>query len=286
MKKLRLLIVTDDANMGGTYKVAERMVFGLRGTFDAQFACLFNAGNEASRAAIAATGVKVHDYQVTEGQLHRSTFATDEAEDLLEATNPELILLFDGAEIWSHLALKDAAKNRAIPYVMVINLLCEDCPDRFTDLRERGLDAIRAAHLVIFVSEAIKRRFEKLFPDVEQRLLAIPNGISSEFFVPQDFRRERSFPEVAEYCRDRNGLPDDSADRATQGTDPLSESTEGNEGAQRHFEHSTRPFRRPYRWQPQGDFRCICPGGHPLRLNGKHYHPGTARRHTCLIGCL
>lgn len=76
---------------------------------------------------------------------------------------------------------------------MVINLLCEDCPDRFTDLRERGLDAIRAAHLVIFVSEAIKRQFEKLFPDVEQRLLAIPNGISSEFFVPQDLGAREAF---------------------------------------------------------------------------------------------
>lgn len=203
-KRIRLLIVTDDANMGGTYKVAERLALGLHDFFETEFACLFNSGNEASRATIASAGVNVVDYPVTESQLHRSTFATDEAEDLLEAADPELILLVDGGEIWSHLALKNVARARDIPYIMIVNLLCRDCPERFTDLRERALDALQAAHSVIFVSEAIKRRFEELFVGIEAKtFIAIPNGCPSYFFTPvnadrrDSVRRSLNIPEDA-----------------------------------------------------------------------------------------
>ena len=115
MKKSRLLIVTDDANMGGTYRVAEQLAKGLVKFFDVQFACTFNAKNAASCIAIATAGSRIYDYQVSERNLERSAFAVVEAEEILDKTFPDMLLLVEGAEIWSLLALKQVAKRRAIP---------------------------------------------------------------------------------------------------------------------------------------------------------------------------
>ncbi|CCJ08011.1 Glycosyl transferase group 1 [Methylocystis sp. SC2] len=183
MKKSRLLIVTDDANVGGTYRVSEQLVSGLTRFFDVQFACAFNSKNAASRIAIATAGVRMHDYKVSEGNLERSTFAFSEAEELLENADPEMLLLIEAAEIWSLLALKEAAKRRAIPYVTAINLLSADCLERFTQLREQAIEAMQGAHAIIFVSNASKLRFEALFPQIGGHRYAIANSCPDQFFL-------------------------------------------------------------------------------------------------------
>src|ERR1700679_3614373 len=106
MSKIRLLIVSDDAYMGGSYRVAEQLVAGMNKSFDVQFACPFNDKNAESRAALATAGIAIHDYQASGRNGRRSTFATVDAEDLLDAASPDLLLTVDAGEIYSLLALK------------------------------------------------------------------------------------------------------------------------------------------------------------------------------------
>ena len=135
-----------------------------------RFACAFNAKNAAPCIAIATAGARIHDYQVSERNLERSTFAVPEAEEILDRTDPDMLLLVKGAEIWSLLALKQVAKRRAIPYVTVVNLLSADCLERFTRLREPAIEAMQGAHAIIFVSNASKRAFEAFSADKQPQI--------------------------------------------------------------------------------------------------------------------
>lgn len=89
--KTPLLIVTDDASDGGTYKVSERLIFELEQAFNLQFGCMFNELNKTSREAIEALGVKTHNYRIAANQLSRSTFDENGAEDLLRIVKPSRI---------------------------------------------------------------------------------------------------------------------------------------------------------------------------------------------------
>lgn len=202
MTRMRVLIVTDDANMGGTYRVAEQLVFGLREYFDVQFACSCNAKNAASRSAMAEAGAAVLDYGASERNLQRSAFAFRDAARLVETVEPAVLLLVESAEIWSLLALKKVAELRGIPYVTAINLLSADCLSRFGELRERSIDALRAAQAIIFVSNASRRRFEALLPEVGRPLHVVSNSCPDKFFAPVDRDARMA-------ARQRLGLCDD-----------------------------------------------------------------------------
>lgn len=186
MTKTRLLIVTDDANMGGTYRVAERLVGGLSESFDVQFACACNAKNAASRTAMTSAGTPIIDYQASERNLQRSAFAFRDAARLLDAADPDVLLLVEGAEIWSLLALKKIAELRAIPYVTAINLLSADCMTRFPELRARSVEALRAAAAIVFVSNASRLRFETVLPNIDRAKHVVTNSCPESFFAPAE----------------------------------------------------------------------------------------------------
>ena len=192
--KTPLLIVTDDASNGGTYKVSERLIFGLEQTFNLRFGCMFNELNRTSREAIEALGVKTHNYRIAESQLSRSTFDENGAEDLLRIMKPSRILFVDGC-IWSHLALKEAARKHGIPYVMIVNLVMDEWRDRFPQLRELATKAAKAAHAIIFVSEANRKIYEKFFPNSNRNMLAIPNGVPEKFFSPTNMQTRKRLRE-------------------------------------------------------------------------------------------
>lgn len=192
MTRTRLLIVTDDANMGGTYRVAEQLVSGLGEFFDVRFACSHNARNASSRAAIAEAGTPVIEYEASEHKPQHSAFAFRDAARFLDAADPDVLLLVEGAEIWSLLALKKVAELRGVPYVTAINLLSGDCLSRFAELRERSIEALRAARAIIFVSNASKRRFEASLPSVDRPLHVIANSCPDRFFTPADADARRA----------------------------------------------------------------------------------------------
>ena len=204
MKRMRVLIVTDDANMGGTYRVAEQLATGLGKFSDLHFACAFNDKNAASCAKIARGGAHMHDYQISERNLDRSAFAFPETEALLDDCNPDILLLIEAAEIWSLLALKQTAQRRKIPYVSVINLLSANCLERFVELRERSIEALNAAHAIIFVSNATRLRFEALFPEVDSVKHVVPNSCPDSFFLS-----ERAEARLA--LRESLGIQEDEA---------------------------------------------------------------------------
>jgi glycosyltransferase involved in cell wall biosynthesis len=202
MKKPRVLIVTDDAKMGGTYFVAEQLAIGLNKAFDVQFGCSFTDANASSLAGITAAGSEVHDYPVTEGNLFRSTFATWDAEQLLAKTGPDLLLLVDAGETRSVLALKRVAVSLGIPYVIVINLLLSDCHERFKEFHNESCEALQAAWAIVFVSNASKDRFKALFPQITAPLCVIPNSRPDDFF-------QVASPEVRQAKRKELKIADD-----------------------------------------------------------------------------
>ena len=90
-----------------------------------------------------------------------------------------------------YLALKEAAKKHGIPYVMIVNLVMEEWRDRLPQLRELVAKAAKAAHAIIFVSEANRKIYEKFFPDLNRNILAIPNGLPEKFFSPTNMQTRK-----------------------------------------------------------------------------------------------
>jgi glycosyltransferase involved in cell wall biosynthesis len=182
MNRRKLLIVTDDACMGGTYRVAEQLVLGLRTRFTTSFALAFDQKNIAARERLAASGVALIDYQATERNPQRAAYALEDAQRLLRAAEPDVILLVEGGEIWSLLALKSVAARRGIPFVSSINLLTDDCVRRFSDLRATAIDMLRAASSLVFVSDASRKRFETLLPRIERPKHVVVNSRPRRYF--------------------------------------------------------------------------------------------------------
>jgi glycosyltransferase involved in cell wall biosynthesis len=182
MTRRKLLIVTDDACMGGTFRVAEQLVLGLCARFEISFAVAFGERNRAARETIEKSGVRVLDYQASERNPQRAAFALEEAQLLLRAADPDVVLVVEGGEIWSLLALKRLAAKRGIPYVSSINLLTDDCVRRFPELRDEAIETLRAAAAIVFVSDASRRRFESLLPRIERPKHVVVNSRPKRYF--------------------------------------------------------------------------------------------------------
>jgi glycosyltransferase involved in cell wall biosynthesis len=178
----KLLIVTDDANMGGTYRVAEQLAAGAAASFDLRFACSFETKNAESRERIERSGVALFDYRASERNPQRAAFAFEDAQRLLDAAEPDVILLVEGGEIWSLLAVKQVAAARGIPYVVSINLLTDDCMRRFPELRAKAIETLRAAQAIVFVSQASRRRFEALLPRIDTPMHVVANSRPARYF--------------------------------------------------------------------------------------------------------
>lgn len=181
----KLLIITDDAVGGGTAHVARKLALGLAESHAVGFASGYGC-DDAFLSPLADKNIPLFSSSATESNLDQSTYAMRKARLLLSETKPEFVLFVDAAELSSMLALKGVARECGIPYAMVINLLSEDCLERFSKYINRSIEAARHATDLIFVSEANRHRFEKFFPDEKIPLHVVPNGISDIFFAPKD----------------------------------------------------------------------------------------------------
>lgn len=180
----KLLIVTDDAVGGGTAHVARKLALGLVESYAVGFASGYGR-DDAFMSPLVDKNIPLFASSATESNLDQSTYAMCKARLLLSEIKPEFILFVDAAELSSMLALKAAARECGIPYAMVINLLSEDCRERFSKYMDRSIEAARHATDLIFVSESNRRRFEKFFPAEKIPLHVVPNGISDIFFAPK-----------------------------------------------------------------------------------------------------
>ncbi|MBY6241352.1 glycosyltransferase [Methylosinus sp. Sm6] len=208
--KPRLLVATDDASAGGTAQVAYQIAAALVGDFDVRLAGRRNAVNAHALDALTRQGVAFVAYDIDEGAPWRnplkSLYSIDQAIDLLEASDPDLLLTFDSAELFSFAALKSTAKQCGIPFVAVINILLENVEARFGFGYGALVEALAKAEAIVFACEAHRRRFDTVLPDHPAPQRVILNCRPERFFTPRDrrarerLRRELQLPEDAFVC--------------------------------------------------------------------------------------
>ena len=188
--KRRLLVVTDDHEAGGTYRLAERLAMGLSGDFSVHFGCNVAGLPDSSRSVLEGAGVSIHPCRVMPFQFLHATFSTGYGLELLRESRPDLILFVDSHCIWSLLALKRAAKERSIPFVTVINSMPQEYLKLFRSAGNVGsaitnigiVSADSAARLVL-VSTAALRVLEDEFPTLQAPRHVIVNGCAPARFV-------------------------------------------------------------------------------------------------------
>ncbi|OBS53681.1 hypothetical protein A8B73_04005 [Methylosinus sp. 3S-1] len=208
--KPRLLIATDDAAAGGTAQVAYQMAAALVGEFDISFAGRRNAANACALDELTRRGVAFIAHEIDEGAPWRnplqSLHATDAALDLIAASEPDLLLTFDAAELISFAALKTAASRCGVPFVTVVNILLENIEQRVGPTFHRLVAGLADAEAIVFACEAHRRRFASLFPDHPAPSHVIVNCRPDRFFEQRDplarerLRRELHLPAVAFLC--------------------------------------------------------------------------------------
>jgi glycosyltransferase involved in cell wall biosynthesis len=202
-----VLIATDDTTAGGTAQVAFQIAAALGGEFDIRFAGRRNAATAGALDELALRGVTFHPYEIDEGAPWRnplqSLYATDPAVALLEACDPDLLVTFDAAELFSSAALKSAAARCGVPHVSVINILLDDVARRFGPMFDRLVDALSQSEAIVFACEAHFRRFKSVLPDNPAPKLVIPNCRPDRFF-------ERRDPKARERLRKELKLPADA----------------------------------------------------------------------------
>lgn len=168
------------------------LVDGLGGDFDLAFAAPVDGETPGLAEVLHRIGVPCLPIALSYENLARSTFDEVEAMRLLDESRPDLVVSCDGAELSSLLAVKTVARRRGVPYVVIINLLSEDVRERFASLLQESVAALEAAEDLIFVSDASRRRFERLLPGAVGRPHVVPNSASDVFFAPSELRQRRT----------------------------------------------------------------------------------------------
>lgn len=208
--KPRLLIATDDTTAGGTAQVAYQIALSLLPHFDVCFAGRRNAATSLRLDELAQRGAIILAHDVDEGAPWRnplqSLHAVDRALDLIELADPDLLLTFDAAELFSFGALKSAASRCGVPYVAVINILLENVERRFGATFDRLVAASARAEAIVFACEAHRRRFRAALPEHATPEHVIPNCRPDLFFASRDgaararLREELAIPPDALVC--------------------------------------------------------------------------------------
>lgn len=206
--KPRLLVVTDDTCCGGTANVAYQLASGLQSAFDVHFAGQRTDANAGALAELQASGVVVRSYDVNEAApWHnplQSVFSVNQALDVLEESDPDLVLTIDAGELVSFGALKSAAARCGVPYVNVINILLEDSRERVGAFFELGTRHLAGAAALAFACKAHLRRFESMLPDNHVSRTVIPNSRPDTFFKARN-------PEARRRLRAEFGAADENA---------------------------------------------------------------------------
>jgi glycosyltransferase involved in cell wall biosynthesis len=208
--KPRLLVATDDAAAGGTAQVAYQIAASLVGEFEVRVAGRRNAANARALDELTRQGVTFVPYEIDEGAPWRnplaSLYSIDAAVDLLAESDPDLLLTFDAAELFSFAALKCAASRCGVPSVTVVNILLDNVERRFGFGYDALVAGLARAEAIVFACEAHRRRFHSLFPAHPAPSHVIPNCRPDRFFerrhplVRERLRRELNLPEDALVC--------------------------------------------------------------------------------------
>lgn len=179
-----LLILTDDDQAGGTANVARRLAIGLAIEFEVEFGYNFNLVSDAFFSSVGEEGISIHNSRCRESNAMRSAYRIHEAAELLDRSQPDVILFVDAGAINSHLALKQEAGRRHIPYVSVVNSMPDGVRGLQPTLLSSAIDAMNASAQIVLVSEANRRKFAALMPEITAPTITIANSCAASFFEP------------------------------------------------------------------------------------------------------
>jgi glycosyltransferase involved in cell wall biosynthesis len=147
-------------------------------------------------------GIKVHHFDVSVENLSRSTYSFRGAMKLLDETAPSMLLCVDAAQIASLLALKSVARRRGIPYIVVSSAIHPNCLKRFSPFLDEAIAGLQGAGAIVFLTEASRREFHSMLPNIRTPQFVIPYCCSNEYFQPSD-------PAIRPHLRATLGITDE-----------------------------------------------------------------------------
>lgn len=181
----RLLIVTDDADNGGTAHVARQLALGLRHSFRVEFACRCDERNAGFVAPMIECGIKVHHFNASVRNLSRSTYAFHDAAKLVDQAAPSMLLCVDAGQIASLLALKSVARRCGIPYLVVSCGVHPNCLKQFAPFLDEAIAGLEGAGAIVFLSHSSRREFQSQLPDIRTPQFVVPYSCPDEYFQPR-----------------------------------------------------------------------------------------------------
>lgn len=201
-QKKKVLLVTDDDAAGGTAAVSRLIATELAEEFD--LTLLYNQNPLAVHyfSSIPSTVAQLNS-GISHKDNWRSAFDRRSAEIILDRNPSDLIVFSDCMVVGSHLALKEAAEARNIPFIMIVNGVPRHSREELGYLVDKAIRATNKADSVVLVSHANLRALESIYPEIHTRRLVIPNSCDRSFFQTIDKQSARKT------IRNALGLSDD-----------------------------------------------------------------------------
>jgi glycosyltransferase involved in cell wall biosynthesis len=184
----RLLIYSDRGGLGGAEQINHRLALALQ---DAGLTVAVAEPEEAAalKAERAALGIVHHGLPAEDvyDWAHPAPSLTNPgpAEQVLDATRPDLVLFADSFPL-ANLTAKQAAARRGLPYLVLVHCVQPDWAVQYAGFVPALPALYRAARAVIAVSADnlhLLRRHFGLPNGIGQ---VIPNGRPEVFFAPCD----------------------------------------------------------------------------------------------------
>jgi glycosyltransferase involved in cell wall biosynthesis len=186
MRKDRtILLVTDDDAAGGTAAVSRLLATELASSH--RLTLIYNQTRVAAEyfSSITASVKQVH-CSISYWDNWRAAFDNRTADTLLDRNPCDLIIFSDCKVVGSHLALKEAAHARGIPYLMIVNGVPEHSREELGALIGKAICATNRAEAVVLVSQANLEALGTIYPEISSKRAVIPNSCDRKFFENTD----------------------------------------------------------------------------------------------------
>jgi glycosyltransferase involved in cell wall biosynthesis len=180
-----ILLITDDDAAGGTAAVSRLLATELAGSY--RLTLLYNQSRVAAEyfSSITDSVSQAHS-SISFRDNWRAAFDKRTAETLLDRNPCDLIIFSDCMVVGSHLALKEAAHARGIPYLMIVNGVPQHSRRELGALIDKAISATNRAEAVVLVSQANFEALGRIYPEISSKKIVIPNSCDRGFFDTAD----------------------------------------------------------------------------------------------------
>lgn len=180
---MKLLLITDDDGRGGSAAVTRQLAQELSSLHSVTVAYRFD---EVSTRffAFGSSSYGHLDSRLNQRAFRKSVHDHRSACRILAESGCEFIVFSDSMVFSSHLALKEAAHQAGIPYIVIVNIMhTAKLPWLKGEVERKSLETIAGAQATVFVSRANLAAFKNLYPECDARLTVIPNACERRFFT-------------------------------------------------------------------------------------------------------